>query len=71
MNIDKPSFKFTCYPYDCPIGSSPNVLIEHTVLSKDLTRSDLLEQFEYFMKAASYYFENNEHIDITGASDGD
>jgi len=62
--MDKPSYKFTCYPYECSMNSSPNVLIEHTITSKDVTRTDMLELFEGFLKACGYHFGPNEVIDV-------
>ena len=50
--MDKPSYKFTCYPYECSMNSSPNVLIEHTITSKDVTRTDMLVLFQHFLRRA-------------------
>jgi hypothetical protein len=46
------------------MNSSPNVLIEHTITSKDVTRTDMLELFEGFLKACGYHFGPNEVIDV-------
>lgn len=62
--MDKPSYKFTCYPYGCSMNSSPNVLIEHTITSKDVTRTDMLVLFQHFLKACGYSFDPNEVIDV-------
>ena len=62
----KPYIKFTCYPYECSLGSSPDVMIEHTILSRDLTRNELLEQFECFAKAMGYSFQEGEVFDVVG-----
>jgi hypothetical protein len=62
--MDKPSYKFTCYPYECSMNSSPNVLIEHTITSKDVTRTDMLVLFQHFLKACGYNFDPNEVIDV-------
>ena len=62
--MDKPSYKFISYPYECTLNSSPNILIEHTITSKDVTRTEMLELFEGFLKACGYNFGPNEVIDV-------
>ena len=62
--MDKPSYKFISYPYECSMNSSPNVLIEHTITSKDVTRTDMLILFQQFLKSCGYNFDPNEVIDV-------
>lgn len=52
----KPAYKFIQYPYECSLGSSPDVVIEHTILDRDCGLSDLLEVMEGFLKASGHYF---------------
>ena len=62
--MDKPSYKFISYPYECSMNSSPNILIEHTITSKDVTRTEMIEIFERFLKSCGYHFNPNEVIDV-------
>lgn len=64
-----PSYKFICYPYDCPYGSSPNILIEHTIESKDLTRDAMIEAIQSFLVAAGYSFDEGEVLDVVNEND--
>ena len=63
----KPAYKFIQYPYECSLGSSPDVLIEHTILDKDCSLSDLLQVMEGFLKASGHYFTGR--LDIVDEED--
>lgn len=60
----KPSYKFTSYPYECVFGSSTDVLIEHTITQKDVSRDDLIEAFESFLLASGFHKNENERLDF-------
>jgi len=62
--MSNPSYKFTSYPYECPFRSSPDVLIEHSIITKDMSRNEMLEQFEHFLKAVGFHFDATESIEI-------
>ena len=62
----KPAYKFIQYPYECSLGSSPDVLIEHTILDKDCSLSDLLGVMEGFLKASGHHFSGR--LDIVDES---
>lgn len=67
--MSNPSYKFTSYPYECPFRSSPDVLIEHSIITKDMSRNEMLEQFEYFLKAVGFHFDATESIEIVDQAD--
>ena len=67
--MTKPAYKFISYPYECDLGSSPNTLIEYTIQDKDIDRDQMLEQFQYFLKAAGYQFNAGDYITVNNDED--
>lgn len=63
MNCGKPAFTFTHYPYGRP-DVVPDVLLEVTLLDRDITRDAVLEEFQRFLMGAGYYFAENENIGV-------
>ena len=61
-SIEKPYITLTCNPYEHESSVNTRVTIE--VMQKDISRDDLLEVFEGFMKAMGYHFDDNENITI-------
>jgi len=59
---DKPYIQLICNPYEHPTSVNTRVTID--VMQKDLSRDDLLEVFEGFMKSMGYHFSENEYIRI-------
>lgn len=59
---DKPYMQLICNPYEH--SSSVNTRITIDVMQKDLSRDDMLEVFEQFMKAMGYHFSENECLTI-------
>ena len=59
---DKPYIQLICNPYEH--DSSVNTRVTIDVMQKDLSRDDMLEVFEGFMKAMGYHFADNENITI-------
>lgn len=57
-----PGYKFTHYPYNCEYGSSANVLIEHTLVDKDVSLTEMLETFEHFLRAAGFRIDGRVDI---------
>ena len=59
---DKPYMQLICNPYEHE--SSVNTRITIDVMQKDLSRDDMLEVFEGFMKAIGFHFTDHEYISI-------
>jgi len=57
MTQAKASYEFIAYPYECPLGSSPDVTVRYVIHDRDLSLPDIREQFDYFLKAAGYSWE--------------
>ena len=58
--LDKPYITLVCNPYECESSVNTRVTIE--VFEKDLTRDDMVETLEHFMKAIGYTFDEGEHL---------
>ena len=50
----KVRYEFIAYPYECELGTSPNTTLSLVIHDRDISLSDMYEQFEYFLKAAGY-----------------
>ena len=59
---DEPYIQLICNPYEH--SSSINTRVTIDVMQKDLSRDDMLEVFEQFMKACGYHFDKNEAVCI-------
>ena len=59
--LDKPYITLICNPYE--YESSVNTRVTIDVMEKDLSRDDMLEVLEGFMKAMGYNMEDG-HLDI-------
>lgn len=55
-----PRYEFIAHPYDCVLGSSPTTTLSLVIHDRDLSLSDMYEQFEYFLKAAGYHPEKDK-----------
>lgn len=60
--LDKPYITLICNPYE--YESSVNRRVTIDVMEKDLSRDDMLEVLEGFMKAIGYHIDENERLDI-------
>jgi len=69
QELDRPYVQFICHPYHCEFGSSVNNRVTYDIVQKDISRDDMLEQFQYFMKAVGYHFDTDEHIVIIAEND--
>ena len=58
--LDKPYITLVCNPYECESSVNKRVTIE--VMEKDLSRDDMVEVLEEFMKAIGYHFDQDEHL---------
>ena len=59
---EKPYIQLICNPYEH--SSSVNTRVTIDVMQKDLSRDDMVEIFETFMKAMGYSFSEKESLCI-------
>jgi len=59
---EKPYIQLICHPYEYKTSINTKITID--VMEKDLSRDDMLEVCENFMKAMGYHFDYNEHLTI-------
>ena len=59
---DKPYMQLICNPYEHE--SSVNTRITIDVMQKDLSRDDMIQVLEDFMKAMGYNFSEKESLGI-------
>ena len=62
--LEKPHIQLICNPYECDLESSINKRITMDVMQKDLTRDEMLEVFESFMKSIGYDLDEMEYLSI-------
>ena len=60
--LEKPYIQLICHPYEHETSVNTRVTID--VMQKDLSRDDLCEVFESFMKSMGYGFSSNESLGI-------
>ena len=58
--LDKPYIQLICHPYEHETSVNTRIMID--VMQKDLSRDDLCEVFEGFMKAMGYHFSDKEAL---------
>ena len=63
---DKPYIQLICNPYEH--SSSVNTRVTIDVMQKDLSRDDMLELFEQFMKACGYHFDKDEAVGVVDST---
>jgi hypothetical protein len=59
---EKPYIQLICNPYEHITSVNTRITID--VMQKDLSRDDMIEIFETFMKSIGYHFDENEHLTI-------
>jgi len=59
---DKPYVQLICHPYEHVTSINTSITID--VMQKDLSRDDMVEVFEGFMKAMGYSFSDKESLCI-------
>lgn len=59
---DKPYIQFICNPYEH--SSSVNTRVTIDVMQKDLSRDEILQVFEDFIKACGYHLDPGESVCI-------
>lgn len=67
--MTKASYKFISYPYECDLGSSTNVLLEHTIVDREVRLHDMLEQYQAFLQAAGYHFKEGDYLSCVNDDD--
>ena len=60
--LDKPYIQLICHPYEHATSVNTRVTID--VMQKDLSRDDMIEVLEGFMKAIGYGFSDKESLCI-------
>ncbi len=60
--LDKPYIQLICNPYEHHTSVNTRVTVD--VMQKDLSRDDLVEVLEGFMKAMGYPFSDKESLCI-------
>ena len=60
--LEKPYITLTCNPYEHETSLNTRVTID--VMQKNLSRDDMVEIFETFMKAMGYSFSEKESLCI-------
>jgi hypothetical protein len=60
--LEKPYITLTCNPYEHETSLNTRVTID--VMQKNLSRDDMVEIFETFMKAMGYHFSEKEFLTI-------
>tara|TARA_A200000159_G_C7220679_1_gene295973 strand:- start:269 stop:484 length:216 start_codon:yes stop_codon:yes gene_type:complete len=59
---DKPYIQLICHPYEHETSVNTRVSID--VMQKDLSRDDMIQVCEDFMKAMGYHFSEKECLGI-------
>ena len=60
--LDKPYIQLICNPYEHPTSVNTRITID--VMQKDLSRTEMVEVLEEFMKAMGYNFSSTEVLCI-------
>ena len=60
--LTEPFITLTCNPYEHDTSVNTRITIE--VMEKDLSRDEMIDVFENFMKAIGYHFNHGEHLGI-------
>ena len=62
--LDKPYIQLICHPYEHETSVNTRITID--VMQKDLSRDDMLQVFQDFLKAMGYSLDVNEYLTIEG-----
>lgn len=60
--LDKPYIQLICNPYEHPTSVNTRITID--VMQKDLSRDQMVEVLEEFMRSMGYRFSNKESLCI-------
>ncbi len=59
---DKPYIQLICHPYEHSTSVNTRVTID--VMQKDLSRDDMLQVFQDFLRALGYHLGDKEYLTI-------
>jgi len=60
--LDKPYIQLICHPYEHETSVNTRITID--VMQKDLSRDDMLQVFQDFLKAMGYHLGDKEYLTI-------
>lgn len=60
--LEKPYIQLICHPYEHETSVNTRITID--VMQKDLTRDDMLEVIQDFLKSMGYSFGDKEYLTI-------
>lgn len=60
--LDKPYIQLICHPYEHETSVNTRITID--VMQKDLSRDDMLEVMQDFLKSMGYHFGDKEYLTI-------
>ena len=60
--LDKPYIQLICHPYEHETSVNTRITID--VMQKDLSRDDILEVMQDFLKSMGYYFGDKEYLTV-------
>jgi len=60
--LDKPYIQLICHPYEHETSVNTRITID--VMQKDLSRDDMLQVFQDFLKAMGYSLDVKEYLTI-------
>lgn len=63
-----PAYTFIQHPYD-EESIVPNTIIEHHIMSKEISLPEMLEAFERFLQASGFIVNADEHLNIVKFAD--
>ena len=58
------AYEFIAHPDERPFDTMPKSSVTYTIHDNDISLDDMLEQFEYFLKAAGYYIGVDQSLQI-------
>ena len=60
------AYEFIAHPDERPFDTMPKSSVTYTIHDNDTSLDDMLEQFEYFLKAAGYYIGVDQSLQLVG-----
>tara|TARA_B110000259_G_C13815928_1_gene322688 strand:+ start:82 stop:546 length:465 start_codon:yes stop_codon:yes gene_type:complete len=58
------AYEFIAHPDERPFDTMPKSSVTYTIHDNDISLDDMLEQFEYFLKAAGYYIGVDQSLQL-------
>ena len=69
MIKDTPYIVFSCNPYEFIDEDAVDSAVQFSIYDQDLSRSQLVEQFEKFLKAIGYPMSSTEELKVVDYKD--